>query len=102
MKTQLLSSALFVALVASAAAEDACPGPIVASARAPNGLNFDPPKQYDTEKLARRRAITSWRREVAKRCPHSSTLWWRAHGKKIDCEGYAGGVECEARAHPAS
>jgi hypothetical protein len=95
----LTSIALLLALgVCSAAAKDACPGPIVASARAPNGLNLDPPQHCDTEKLARSRAITSWRREVAKRCPQSSTLWWRARAKKIDCEGYAGGIECEARA----
>jgi hypothetical protein len=97
----LTSIALLLALgVCSAAAKDACPGPIVASARAPNGLNLDPPQHYDTEKLARSRAITGWRREVAKRCPQSSTLWWRARDKKIDCEGYAGGIECQARAQP--
>jgi hypothetical protein len=105
MKTlpALVSIALLLAFgVSGAAANDECPGTIVASARAPNGLNFDPPQHYDTEKLARGRAITSWRREVAKRCPNSSTLWWRAHCKKIDCEGYAGGIECQARAQPAS
>jgi hypothetical protein len=96
-------TALLLALgVCSATAKDSCPGPIVASARAPNGLNLDPPQHYDTQKLARSRAIASWRREVAKRCPQSSTLWWRAHGKKIDCEGYAGGIECEVRGQPAS
>jgi hypothetical protein len=33
--------------------------------------------------------------------PRSNPLWWRAHDKRVDCEGYAGGVACEVRAAPA-
>ncbi len=100
--TQSSLSALLLALsVCAAGAEEACRGTIAASARAPSGLNLEPPQHYDTEKLARSRAIARWRQEVATRCPQASTLWWRAHGKKIACEGYAGGIECEVSALPA-
>jgi hypothetical protein len=72
-----------------------------ATGRMSNGLNFDPPRHYDTMKAARSRAIAAWRQKVAVRCPHHSTFWWRAHGKRVDCEGYAGGVNCEVAATPA-
>lgn len=99
---QLALSALLVATgVSGAAAEDACASEIVVSARAPNGLNLDPPQRYDTQKLARSRAIAGWQRNVATRCPHSSPLWRRARDRKVDCEGYAGGIGCDASARPA-
>jgi hypothetical protein len=96
-----LSALLLAAGVCGAAAKDECQGAIVVSARAPNGLNLEPPQHYDTERLARSRAIGSWQQIVAARCPQHSKLWWRAHEKKIDCEGYAGGIGCEASARPA-
>lgn len=100
--TLLALSALLLAVgVGGAAAKDECQGAIVASARAPNGLNLEPPQHYDTEKLARSRAIASWQQKVAALCPQDSTLWWRARDKKVDCEGYAGGIGCEVSARPA-
>jgi hypothetical protein len=78
-----------------------CEREVVGSGRIANGLNFDPPRHYDTQAVARQRAIAAWRDKVGVRCPHHSTFWWRAHGKSVDCEGYAGGIECEVRAVPA-
>ena len=72
-----------------------------AAGRMPNGLNFDPPRPYDTAKAARSRAIAAWRQKVAARCPRHSTFWWRAHAKSVDCEGHAGGASCEVGARPA-
>ena len=71
-----------------------CRDGVAAVGRMANGLNFDPPRHYDTERLARSRAITAWRQKVALRCPGRSTFWWRAYDKRVDCEGYAGGVAC--------
>jgi len=69
-----------------------CRDGVAAVGRMANGLNFDPPRHYDTERLAA---------EVALRCPGRSTFWWRAYDKRVDCEGYAGGVACRVRAAPA-
>ncbi len=96
-----LSALLLAVGIGGAAAKDECKGAIVASARAPNGINLEPPQHYDTEKLARSRAIASWQKNVATLCAQYSTLWWRAHDKKVDCEGYAGGIGCEVSARPA-
>ena len=102
MLPKLPLSALLLALgISGAVAKDACQGAIADSARAPNGLNLDPPQHYDTEKLARGRAIAGWQQKVATRCPLYSTLWWRARDRKVDCEGYAGGIGCEVSARPA-
>jgi hypothetical protein len=78
-----------------------CELSVRAMGRMPNGLNFEPPRHYDTVRMARSRAIAAWRQKVAARCPHHSTFWWRAQAKSIDCEGYAGGVSCEVGARPA-
>lgn len=78
-----------------------CETGLRATARMPNGLNFEPRRHYDSVKAARTRAIAAWRQKVAARCPGHSTFWWRAHAKSIDCEGYAGGVSCEVGARPA-
>lgn len=70
-------------------------------ARAPNGLNYDPPRQYDTRALARSRAIGIWKTKVRTYCPDHSAFWWRALDKRIQCEGYAGGVVCDIYGRPA-
>ena len=97
-----LGAVLAVSAAGSASAHSyGCHDGIAAWGRMSNGLNFDPPRRYDTERLARSRAIAAWRLKVATRCPSRSTFWWRAHDKRVDCEGYAGGVACEVRAIPA-
>ncbi len=90
-----------VAGLAPAAAENTCMQSITASGRAANPLNYDPPKHYKAEKLAKDRAVAKWRELVAFKCPHDSNLWWRARGRKVDCEGYAGGIDCAASGTPA-
>jgi hypothetical protein len=100
--TNLPLSALALALgISGAAAKEACQSAIAVSARAPNGLNLEPPQHYDTEKLARSRAIAIWKQAVATRCPRYSTLWWRARDMKVECEGYAVGDGCAVIARPA-
>jgi len=79
----------------------ACNSSISASARATNGLNLVPPQTYDTQELARSRAIAAWQGTVAARCPRRSSPWRRAKGRKVDCDGYAGGISCEVSATPA-
>jgi hypothetical protein len=106
MKTlATLSLGALLAMLAASPGALAHPGPceigLRAMGRMANGLNFDPPRHYDTIKAARSRAIAAWRQKVAARCPGHSTFWWRAHAKRIDCEGYAGGVSCEVEARPA-
>jgi hypothetical protein len=107
MRMRMLATLSLSALLAVAASGPApahsysCHGGIAAAGRMANGLNFDPPRLYDTERVARSRAIAVWRQKVAARCPGRSTFWWRAHDKRVDCEGYAGGVACEVRAVPA-
>jgi hypothetical protein len=99
-----LSALLAVAASGPAPAQSysySCRNGIAATGRMANGLNFDPPRRYDTERAARSRAIAAWRQGVAARCPTHSTFWWRAHDKRVDCEGYAGGVACQVRAIPA-
>ena len=85
----------------AAGAEPACTSPLTASGRAAYPLNYDPPKHYNAEKLAKDRAIAKWRELVASKCPQSSNLWWRARDRKVDCEGYAGGTGCEATGIPS-
>lgn len=92
---------LVIACLAPAHAEDACLEPVKAYARAANPLNYDPPKHYNPERLAKDRAIARWRDEVASKCPRASNLWWRARDRKVECEGYAGGIGCDVSAIPA-
>lgn len=96
-------AALLAAATSGAASAHApqCHYGIIATGRMANGLSFEPPRRYDTQGVARSRAIASWRARVAARCPQHSTFWWRAHDKRVSCEGYAGGVACEVRAIPA-
>lgn len=102
LATLSLSALLAVAASGAASAHSySCRSGISAAGRMANGLNFDPPRRYDTERVARSRAIAAWRQRVALRCPGHSTFWWRAHDKRVDCEGYAGGVACQVRAAPA-
>ncbi len=91
----LLSFAL-----AGPAGADACDQPVTGVGRAANPLNYDPPKHYNMEKLAKGRAIAKWRTAVALKCAARSSLWWRAGNKKIACEGYAGGLGCEVTGTP--
>src|SRR5262249_51693455 len=101
----MLPLSAFLVLVAAHGAASAqsvhCDGVVTASARAPNGANFDPPRHYDTEKLARSRAVTAWQKVVAARCLRHSPSWGRAHDKKMECDGYAGGIGCQASARPS-
>jgi hypothetical protein len=76
-------------------------GAISASGRAANPLNYDPPKHYDMEALAKARAIAAGRAAVRASCPGSSSTWDRAGQRSLFCEGYAGGLACEATATPA-
>jgi hypothetical protein len=101
--TLSLSALLGLAAAGAASAHpySSCQSGVVAAGRMANGLNFEPARHYDTERVARSRAIAMWRQRVAFRCPGRSTFWWRAHDKRVDCEGYAGGVACEVRAIPA-
>jgi hypothetical protein len=101
-------AAAVAALVVSAAAAlpaaadpAACHDGISAMAKAANPMNYDPPKHYDAESLAKSRAISAWRSKVESLCPHHSSHWWRAHDKKVSCEGYAGGIGCDVSAIPA-
>jgi hypothetical protein len=77
-----------------------CARAISANARAPNGANLVPPQTYDTQKLARSRAIKAWQKTTGARCKGYSTSWLIARAKKVDCEGYAGGVSCRVAARP--
>jgi len=90
-----------LAAMSQASAENACREAISATGKAANPANYDPPKHYNMEKLAKDRAIAAWRALVANKCPHDSNLWWRARNRKVSCEGYAGGTGCEASATPA-
>jgi len=102
LATLSLSALLGLAPCSAASAHPySCYSGIAAAGRMANGLNFDPPLRYDTERVARSRAIAAWRQRVALRCPGRSTFWWRAHDKRIDCEGYAGGIACQVSAVPA-
>jgi hypothetical protein len=77
-----------------------CRSVIAVSARAPNGANLVPPQTYDTQAVARQRALAAWRRTVAKGCAGSSSQWRNATARNIQCEGYAGGVSCEVSGKP--
>lgn len=97
----VLGAAACVLLATSCAAiAGACDGGVTGQGRAANPMNYDPPRHYDMEKTARRRAIAAWRAEVGRRCPKASTAWWRARDRKIECDGYAGGLGCAATAVP--
>jgi hypothetical protein len=102
LATSSVTALLVLAACAPASAHwSGCRDGVAAVGRMANGLNFDPPRHYDAERLARSRAIAAWQQKVALRCPGRSTFWWRAYDKRIDCEGYAGGVACQVRAAPA-
>ena len=97
----LVAAVGLAAGLAPASAESACEQSITASGRAANPQNYDPPKHYNPETLAKDRAIAKWRELVAAKCPHDSNFWWRARDRKVTCEGYAGGISCEASGTPA-
>lgn len=78
-----------------------CERGFYAHARMANGLNYDPPRYYDARALARSRAIGIWKTKVRTYCPDHSAFWWRALDKRIQCEGYAGGVVCDIYGRPA-
>lgn len=92
------AAAMFLALASSAIA--ACPETITGVGRAPHGTNFDPPRKYDTEALARKRAMDAWADRVRAECPGRAAGWSGARNAKLECEGYAGGIMCEASAAP--
>ena len=105
MKSLRAASVTLVLILAAAsgtveAQASACGRSISASARAPNGANLVPPQNYDTQKLARSRAIKAWQKTTGVRCNGYSTSWLIARAKKVDCEGYAGGVSCQVSARP--
>ena len=78
-----------------------CSAGVTGSGQAANPLNYDPPKHYNVEKLAKQRAIAAWHEAVEAKCQHVSSHWWRARNKKIECDNHAGGLGCEATAIPA-
>ena len=98
----VLGAAAVLALAATSALADApaCTTGITGMGRMSNGMAYDPPRHYDAEKLARKKAIRDWHEKVEAMCPHHSAWWWRAHNKSISCDGYAGGTGCEATAIP--
>lgn len=96
-----LAFAMCSLALAGPAAAEGCRVATTGVGRAANPLNYDPPKHYNMEKLAKSRAIANWQSAVKAACPEASTLWFRALGKKISCDGYAGGTGCEATATPA-
>ena len=97
-----LAIAMIAAAAPSALADAAvCTTGIATYGRMANGLNYDPPRHYNAEKLARNKAIAAWRADVTAQCPHHSNLWWRAANKSIECDGYAGGTGCDLKAVPA-
>lgn len=91
---------LIACLAAPAHAAEGC-GSVSAQGRAANPANYDPPKHYDMESVAKARAVAAWRVTAARQCPASTAAWSRATGRSVDCEGYAGGLECTARGTPA-
>ncbi len=93
-----LAAAALLALASSAFA--ACPATVTGQGRAQHGHNYDPPRKYDTEALARTRAISSWADRVRAECPGRAADWGAARNAKLACEGYAGGIMCEASAAP--
>jgi len=102
MKT-LAMIGLAVAIVTQPAAANPaqCTVVVTATGRAGNPQNYEPPRHYDAEKLASARAIQAWQAKAAHQCPHYSNLWTRARNRKLDCEGHAGGISCQASATPA-
>ena len=98
--TGALILAASTAICQAAPAYGKCDGTVTGLGKAPHGANFDPPRKYNTEALAKTRAIADWSAKVKAGCPRSSTSWYRATNKKVSCDGYAGGIGCEATAHP--
>lgn len=96
----LIVSAGYCVVAPSIAAAD-CASGVSGSGRAAHARNFDPPKSYDTETLARTRAIAAWTSAVSRACPAFAPSWQLASRQDVFCEGYAGGLECEANAAPA-
>ena len=86
-------------LAGAAPAYDRCAGVVTGIGRALHGQNFDPPRNDNTESLARQRAIADWSAKVRASCPRSSARWLIAARKRITCDGYAGGIGCGAIAH---
>ncbi len=87
-------------LAEAAPAYGQCDGVITGTGRASHGQNFDPPRKYNTERMARERAIANWSAKVRSSCPRSSARWLIASRKRVSCDGVAGGIGCEATAHP--
>lgn len=93
--------ALGLGLSASNAEASRCDRGFYTQARVANGMNYDPPRYYDTTALARSRAIGLWKMKVRTLCPDHSAFWWRAFEKQVECDGYAGGIGCRVQARPA-
>ena len=77
-----------------------CDDRVTGAGEAKNGANYDPPRTYNTEALAKKRAVENWSAAVKASCPGYSHLWHAATHKHFSCEGTAGGLGCEAIAHP--
>lgn len=78
-----------------------CDAPFSATAHAANPMNYDPPKSYDMEELAKSRAIASWTAQVRSACKGAASDWTKASGTSLACEGTAGGLDCTATGTPA-
>ena len=92
--------ALSTASVLAAPAYGKCEGTVTGTGRMAHGHNYDPPRKYDAQALAKKKALADWSAKVKSGCPGYSHLWFRASQKRIACDAYAGGIGCEATAHP--
>ena len=109
MNKTILSAAgagLALSLIASAAEARSldCSSAISATGRSTHVEGSDDYTTYHGHlppHLAESRAIASWRNKVMGHCQASSTKWWRATAKNIDCEGAAGHTYCTVTATPA-
>lgn len=78
-----------------------CQSVISSEGRAANPMNYDPPKHYDMETLAKSRARAAWRQAVQSGCPGYSANLQKAKQRTDFCEGYAGGLSCTVNAVPS-
>ncbi|MFA5948653.1 MAG: hypothetical protein WC807_00050 [Hyphomicrobium sp.] len=105
MSRSILTPAMIALLTACCAAGPlqaaGCKTGVSALGSAANPMNYDPPKRYNMEALAKTRAIAAWRAEVRKSCPGHLSYWWAASKRSVICEGHAGGLSCEVTAVPA-
>ena len=101
LMTRGLLAASILALSPATLAHAGCADGMTGVGRAANPSHYDPPRKYDVVELARTRAELAWLKAVKAECPGRSVIWLRSSGRKVECEGYAGGTECTVTAIPA-